>query len=1352
MTTKSLLHSNAFNFLSFFDNSVDPRTGLYTLAIELPELVANNLAGPSLPLRIGFSPMNIEDSGFGRGWTLNLSQYTPADNMLHLHTGESFRVDGSTDDGTGRLIKERKLRSFLFHDHGDGYRVEHKSGMIELLEVKGPSDNRVALPTRVEAPSGHGITLRYDDSLGALCLIGIKDDSGLDLLLITYGSDRVTLDLHPYSGPGGKPLATYTLGLDNQFTPAVRVLESIALPSDDKASWALEYDKVREVVCLTAVRTPVGGTELIEYADEGHRFPDDTHPALPRVTKHTIKPGHDQADMVTSYTYTSENFLGWGSGASWEDNGEDNLYKSTDRAFRYGSTATSLLGSTPLRSITRRFDRFHLLKLQRTEQAHEVYYRGAELPRRETCIQEAETVYHETDAMFEFQPPFFQMPKYQIKRWKIQEDATRLREEVLITDYDEHGNLTLESVAAAPVYKGNEIDQQATLATTVHTRHTYYPHTGEGDDCPPDLQLFTRSRKTSTEHPAKTDEGKAATSRTRYRYRALKALTGSTLGKGWLVAHEEELSQLVGEQEQLQQFTFRKYQDLPGEALQHGRMVEERQILNDDETTTEHRFAKRPELGEEVLEEIRTLTGFDHGDELEDGAVRHAQKIQTLLHSVLINQPLQNYDDNEVKIAYVYDALRRVLIETVSPDDDDENGFKAARKYTYTLVSQAGGQATQTAEDVKGVITRTLVDGLNRAIAQSRQDADNADISKRAAFRPTYAARYDALGDKVGETDYDWLDYPNQPPSELALPRQRLFDGWGRQYCEIAVDKVRHYDRYDPIGTSASKGPIRTQWRESADRQQATGTTVTWLTLFDEPARIERLDASDASYSVSQTYYDGLQRKAREVNARNETKHYVYDVFNRLVDETVADDSVVHRDYAPHSREDLPVKISVNGVVLGEQRFDGLDRMVESITGGRVRVFGFEPGQMKPNTVLTPRKELIEYRYRPELSDEPELRRIAAEGIEADYDYNHKNALLERCEEQGLVLKRKYYSNGEVLSETREYQGETSEMHYQTSLLGRQLGYTDVGDVPQVYEYDGYGRLRQTTLETSVATFEYDGLGRMCRTLTQGGGQRLETLMMFDEFDREVQRQFDIGGTLQSLTQGYDVEDAIVWKILTEGDIHEVLRHETYEYDVRGRLRKYRCEGRLSPVDQYGNVMQEQIFRHDEIDNITRVDTRFAEGLNQARYYFENEDPAQLSRIENNHPDYPATIPLAYDEDGNLTLDDAGRVLTYDGLGRLINVEVPALIEEAFDQHGNRVWDEGGRRFTADEQGRVIRVDVPSATHPVDTFRGMRSPAGELLTAVREKGGRLLWCVSVANADVVKYGYDPLDRLTSEEY
>ncbi|WP_280342911.1 sugar-binding protein, partial [Pseudomonas sp. BN607] len=1319
----------------------------YTLGIELPELVANNLSGPSLPLHIGFNPMNTQDSGFGMGWTLNLTQYDPGTNLLHLHTGESFKVTGSdASDGTGKVFKERKLRSFHFHDHGAGYRVEHKAGLVELLELKGPSDNLIAVPTRVEAPSGHGITLSYNIFQKAPCLVGIEDDTGLKLLAITYTDDLITVDLHPESGPGFTPLARYTLEYDRRFSPAVRLPHTIVLPSDDKASWGLDYDKVREVVCLTKVRSPVGGVETIEYNDDGHLFPGDVRDALPRVTKHTIKPGAEQPDMVTTYAYTSNNFLGRGSGITWRDNGEDNLYEFTGTDFSYGSTATYLADATPLRTITRSFNRFHLLTRQVTEQVHEVYDEGATQPRRETCLHELETVYHETNEEFKLQPNYFQMPKHQLKRWKIKEDVSRLREEVLITYYDEHGNLALESKAAAPVYKGDAIDEDATLATTVHTRHTYYPSTHNDADCPPDPQLFTRSRKTSTVYPATHGEGQAATLETRFRYKYLRALQGATVGKGWLEAHEEDLLPLAGGDDRQRQYTRREYQDVPGDALQHGRMTLQTKIMNGHQTKSEYAFTKRADLGDAVLNEVRTVTGFNHGEDLGNGAVRHVQKVNTLHHNVLINQPLLNFDDNEVEIAYEYDALRRVTKETVSPGGD----FEAEREYTYTLVSQTGGEATQTSKDVNGVITRTVVDGLNRAVAQSRQDADNADEKQRAAWRPTYAAQYDELGNLIAETDFDWLDYPGQAPRELALTREMLFDGWGQQYCEIAVDKVRHYKRHDPIGTSILQGPTQTQWRESADGQQASGKTITWMTLFEEPTRVERFDANGESYSINLTLYDGLQRKAREVNARGEEKRFAYDVFDRLVDETLATDDVVHRDYAEHSSEDLPILISVNGVVLGEQRFDGLDRMIESKTGGRVRKFDFKPGQMKPSTVLTPSDQLIEYLYKPELTEEPQMRQIVEKGIKADYRHDSRNARLVHCEEQGLALAREYFTHGKVKSETREYQGESHTMHYQTSLLGRELGYIDVLGGQQSYEYDTEGRLRQTTLGTTVATFDYDDLGRMYKTTTQEGDHYLETVLAFDEFDREVERTFNMGGTLQSLTQGYDVENAIVWKELRESA--GLLRRETYLYDLRGRMYKYNCEGSLCPEDPYGKVINEQVFRFDALDNIIRVNTAFAGGPNVARYFFDEQDPAQLKSIENSHPDYPPLIELKYDPDGNLTLDDAGRTLAYDGLGRLISVELPAPIGEAYDEHGNRVWDEGRRRLTADQQGNVIRVDVPAATHPASDVEPMLGPNGEALSAVREAGGRLLWCTTLHDAETAKYGYDPLDRLTSQQY
>ncbi|MFB4394993.1 hypothetical protein RAC97_24495, partial [Pseudomonas sp. LS_2] len=340
--------------------------------------------------------------------------------------------------------------------------------------------------------------------------------------------------------------------LDTRFTPSRRLPHAIVQPGIDQGSWRLVYEQIRGVVCLSEVSTPVGGVERIDYDDAGHRFPGDAYAALPRVTRHTVVPGRNQPDMVTTYDYTSNNFLGFGSGISWRDDGEDNLYKSTDSRFSYGSTAFYLSGGQPLRSITRTFNRFHLLTLQRTEQAHDVFDEGSDQPRRETCIQETKTTYHELPNLnFAQQPAYFQLPRVQSQSWSIREDLARRREQVVITLYDEHGNLTLESQAAPPVYQGETLDEARTLAGAMRTQYSYYPREGEGDDCPPDPEAFVRHRKSATQLPAETSEGQAAPLRTRYRYRHLPALSTAPQSNGLLIAHEEDVLQVQGEHEQL---------------------------------------------------------------------------------------------------------------------------------------------------------------------------------------------------------------------------------------------------------------------------------------------------------------------------------------------------------------------------------------------------------------------------------------------------------------------------------------------------------------------------------------------------------------------------------------------------------------------------------------------------------------------------------------------------------------------------------------------------------------------------------------------------------------------------------
>ncbi|WP_166367090.1 RHS repeat domain-containing protein [Pseudomonas akapageensis] len=1243
MTTSTVVHSNAFNFLSFLQNSVDPRTGQYTVRIELPELHCNDLCGPALPLQLAFNPLNILDSGFGRGWNLNLSQFTPPDSMLALHTGETFKVTGS---GEQPSIREKKLDSFHFHNDGnDTYRVVHKSGLVEILQTLGSGADRVALPSRIHSPSGHWISLHYADYQGKPCLASIKDASEQTLLQIDRPSDSsMILQLHPFAGPGGTPLARYEVKLTG------RQVREIVLPTAERASWRFDYVQVRGLTCIKEVQTPVGGRELVEYNDNGHAFPGNSgRQALPRVTRHEILPGFDQPRMEVRYTYTIENFLGNNSSIGWSDDGLDNLYKVSGN-YSYGSIASHLVDGRVVRSVVCSFNRFHLLTEEITSQGE--------------CIQRQRTTYHALDVPFDQQPPYFQLPWTSEQRWEQANSPDRVRSEVATTVYDDYGNLLEE-----------------TQANGVRTVNEYHPLEGD-DDSPPDPDNFVRHLRSQTVHPAANGEGQAPVLRKRYDYRLLVPLQGGS-GRGGLLLDRETLLQVTGTTETLVQQTVWDYLQTPNNPLLHGRAERQRVTLNGKSTTTDYSYSKVLQGNESVLQTVETLTGFDHDQPLGDGTTRHAQKVVTLQHSLYHGEPLLNRDDNDVEIRYSYDALRRVTRETVAPGTE----FEASRTYAYTLTSVLGQQALQEMTDVKGVQTRTAFDGLNRAIGESRQDADG--VIQPQAFRQTYAAIYDALGNLVEETEYDWLD-----ELQLPLPRHLEYDDWGQQSCETGPDGVRQFEVTDPIGTSASQGPIVRSWRQGSGATAAiSGLTVTWLNLFEKPTRIERFDLDDRRLSLHQYFHDGLGRTAREIDGRDETTQYRYNLFDRMTETTLPDRAVVRRRYAEHSADDLPVLISVNEVVLGEQHFDGLGRMTKSITGGRERTFHYEPGQSQPATVITPSEQTIHYEYLPQLGEEPLQRRLPT-GL-ADYEYDKQNARLLHCEEQGQALTREYFSTGELKREERQQGAETYTMHYRYSLRGRLLGYTDVLEQTQHYRYDSAGRLEFTQLGSTASTFTYDDLGQTASILTEdsASGQRLGIGLQHDEFGRETLRTFDLDGVTQTLAQRYNEVDALVQRTLSEAG--DVLRDETYDYDPRGRLQRYDCSGSQPPIDPYGQAISSQIFSFDALDNLTRVRTDFPGGFNMARYSFNNPDPVQLSEVTNSHAAYPPRIDLAYDADGNLIRDEQDRMLDYDALGRLTTVS--ALPGEDPGSYGydplDRIANGGGdqRFYRGDELASQLR-------------------------------------------------------------
>ncbi|MEX5506350.1 RHS repeat domain-containing protein [Pseudomonas putida] len=1266
MAIETVLHSNAFNASGFVQNNVDPRTGQYALSINLPPLVGNDQVGPELPIRLVFNPFSDQNVGFGRGWYIELTQFVPGTRMLRLHTGESFKVTGS---GTEPGIKERKLENFRFLDDSVGnkqqFRVVHKSYMEEVLSVYGVGEHAVALPSEVRAASGHRILLSY--TADNQRLERIVDGTGLELLKISYGS-TVTLDLHPNAKGANKPLARYQLILRNG------ALSQIDLPAEAGGNWRFEYTTAFGLTCLAKVSTPFGSVEDIRYGengDTGHLLPGGgTRTAIPRVTSHTVNPGAGQPAVKTTYTYTilqggiqaPNNFVGNGSGVSWRDDGEDNLYRARS-TYLYGSTAHQWGkgedgNDQVLRTTQRTYNRFHL-------QVSEVVLQG------NNQLVSSTTYHGDVATEFDNQPSNFQLPLEQAHSWSLLGDATRARyEPPTRTEYDLHGNMTAQIMPSG----------QRTVTE-------YYSAQGE-EGCPPDPDGFVRNQKCLTEYPAAGGDQPAPVLRKRFEYEALARVSypdasAKPLASNWLVPTQESLCEVVGEVEQALQVTTMKPIDEPGDLLRHGRPLLQTLLMGGKTTQTGFSYNKEALDGHPVLVTEQQVTGFDHGElDAETGQPRHVCKVITLKDSMLIGQPLLNRDDNDVEIEYEYDALRRVVRETVSPN---EAAYTASRVYEYGLVSAPGGKALQSRVDVKGVAIRSYIDGLGRVASEERHDADAEDIRLHQVFRPRNAFTYDELGQLAEAIEYDW-----KGDQQMPLATRYEYDDWGQQRCEIGPDGVKRFEEHDPIGSNPDgQGPegnlpTQTSWSESADGTLNLGKTTTWLNLFEQPAQVQRFDLAGKQYAKHEYFYDGLGRNVREVDAGKAVTRSSYDAFGRLVDQTLADRSVVHRDYAVHSSDDLPTRISVGGIVLGEQVFDGLNRMITSITGGRTRTMHYDPGQSKPCRVKTAAGNVLEYKYIPQLGEDPEVRRIP--GKQADYKFDPQNARLTWCKEEGEELTRAYFSTGEIKKETRTIGDETWAMEYGTSLLGRQLFYKDVLGQTQTYDYYPSGLLEQTALGTTSSRFFYDGLSNTQCILTLDGTQGLATELEYDHQGRECLRRFVFLSTLveapiegfafaneavqalveeaglrvqgvQELVQEYSELDQITFKKLSENG--STLREETYKYDVRARLEEYRCEGVLShsPKDPAGKTIRYQYYEFDALDNITWVLTEFEEedgskGANEATYLFEYEDPAQLTGVKNTHADY-ADFTLEYDEDGNMKLDDKGKTLTYDALGRL---------------------------------------------------------------------------------------------------
>jgi hypothetical protein len=262
----------------------------------------------------------------GRGWSLNLSSYQhrAEHKVLHLSTGEHYRV---THTGSQLVVKDQKLKNFHFRHKDSNYQLIHKSGVVETLS-NASNTYKMTVPIRLDAANGRSLTLRWSQFDGEPRLSSIQDGSDV-LLRVDYQYPRVSVTRAPDS------LEKSTLTFRRQD----HNLREFKTPTPDLPPWRFSYQTFPSATCVTTVYTPTGLVENITYKENGHRLPPGSpYQAIPCVKMHVVHPGNGQPSMRTIYTFSTKNFMGYGSGYGRKE-GEDNLYRA-GYEYEYTSTAS----------------------------------------------------------------------------------------------------------------------------------------------------------------------------------------------------------------------------------------------------------------------------------------------------------------------------------------------------------------------------------------------------------------------------------------------------------------------------------------------------------------------------------------------------------------------------------------------------------------------------------------------------------------------------------------------------------------------------------------------------------------------------------------------------------------------------------------------------------------------------------------------------------------------------------------------------------------------------------------------------------------------------------------------------
>ncbi|NMX86112.1 RHS repeat-associated core domain-containing protein [Pseudomonas sp. WS 5010] len=1158
------VYSNAFNFSSYLNGSVDPRTGQYGGQIRLATLYPEGPQEVSRDIMLSFSMLNSINSPYGIGWQLSNTSFDLVSLNFTLLNGGRYQTSGLPSVGGTMIFKDYKLKDLVVkRPDTNTLHVIYKDGSVEVLRRTSST-----VPYRIDAilfENGERLTFRYGTTGFLERILNHKQE---DLLILTYSTGRLSyVDARVEGGRYARI----------QFTQINNLLTRVTAPYDRNeppgaAAYAFEYwpEFRNGLVPLKRVYSPMGGEELISYEENGHQYANNQY--IPRVVRWVQTPGASQPDMIRTYAYSQgKNFTGYPFSGGFRE-GEDNLYL-VGSAYDYWTEETSRSANNAVLSVSRTtYNKFHLLTEERVT--------------REGTRTQMNITYNTVPGLFPAQPANLHLAKTITKRYELVAGGTP-REEIQQIETDDYGN-----------------ELSRTEPSGIRTEYSYYPIAGESGKCPADPHgLFQRYLKEERFVPV---GGAPAARLTEYTHTRVPQ-TGSSY---FVLQQSINQAGVLAMQQ--------TYYQTPVELA--GRLKSATSTVGGQALTSEFSYVIQ---GDNVLE-TRRLKG-------REGQWLEAKRTLSLVNRRLLSMTR----DGESTLDLAYDVSGRLTVETVAPGTPQ----KATRQYAYHF-AQGVTRAHLITTDAQGIKAITYYDGAGRQVAEAQVIGSNQE-------RPTCTWRYDALGQTVEVVDMDYVT-----EGQRLLKSTHTYNRWGNASRVTHADGRVVINEYDPLLNLTEEGVVGGERR------------ITYFNAYNQPIKVERLDASNNKVEVESYTYDGLGRCLTVLDINKTLTELTYDGFDRLVTTLQKPvDGTPQRlsktDYVPGTSSELASAITVDGKRLGARTYDSLGRMTSQVRGtGQATTWEYEAGWFEPIAMVSPRGGRQVMTYDKQL-DVPT--RIEMTGLPVStYRYDPVGGALTRSEANGLIHELFQDAIGHPEKDIQTASGTSLTSQYGYSPAGRLLHQTSADGQRSALAYDTLGRFSKMTTGPLVIEQTYDTLGRPQNLTTTYESTKILTRVTYDSLGREAERRFEQNGALfQVLASTYYVNGMLATRFLRNAS-SQVVIGETFTYDAYLRLKTYRCEGPEHPKDHLGRGIVGEDYTFDSLNNITRVVTAFADGTQDTcQRYFTGTDPTQLTRLTHTRPVQDVT--LAYDAAGNLQASPEGHAYTYNGFEQLTAVKAGSL-------------------------------------------------------------------------------------------